>query len=56
MKSICLAIAVSLLVLFTAVNLFLPYGLLVLSLFIPLGFACKVISRSKKQECRLGFC
>jgi hypothetical protein len=56
MKNLCIFIALGLLVAFTAVNLFLPYALLVLALFIPLGFACKVISRSQKKECRLGFC
>ena len=56
MKYLCIIAAVSLLVIFTAVNLFLPYALLVLALFIPLGFACKVISRSRGRECRLGFC
>ncbi len=56
MKNICIVFAVGLLIAFTAVNLFFPYALLVLALFIPLGFACKVISRSTKNECRLGFC
>ena len=56
MKNICLVIAVVLLIAFSAVNLFLPYALLVLALFIPLGFACKVIGRSSKKECPLGFC
>jgi hypothetical protein len=56
MRNICLVIAVALLVAFSAVNLFIPYALLVLALFIPLGFACRVISRSSKQECRMGFC
>jgi hypothetical protein len=56
MRNICLVIAVALLVAFSAVNLFIPYALLVLALFIPLGFACRVISRSRKQECRMGFC
>ncbi len=56
MNSICIVLAVGLLIAFTAVNLFLPYALLVLALFIPLGFACKVIGRSSKKECPLGFC
>ncbi len=56
MKNICIVIDVSLLISFTADNLIIPYALLVLALFIPLGFACKVISRSTKKECRLGFC
>jgi hypothetical protein len=56
MNNICIVIAVALLVAFSAVNLFIPYALLALALFIPLGFACRVISRARKQECRLGFC
>ena len=56
MNNICIVIAVGLLIAFTAVNLFFPYALLVLALFIPLGFACQVIGRSSKKECPLGFC
>lgn len=52
----CGALAVSLLVLFSAVNLFLPYALLVIGALAGLGFACRVIARSRKTECRLGFC
>ena len=56
MKNICTVIAVGLLIAFSAVNLFLPYALLVLALFIPLGFACQGSGRSTRKECRLGFC
>ncbi len=56
MKSICGLAAVILLLAFTAVNLFLPYALVVLALFVGLAFACGVVKRRTKQECPLGFC
>jgi hypothetical protein len=52
----CGALAVGLLVLFSAVNLFLPYALLVLGALVGLGFACRAVARTRRSECRLGFC
>jgi hypothetical protein len=52
----CAALAVGLLVLFSAVNLFIPYALLALGALVGLGFACRVVSRARRSECRLGFC
>ena len=52
MKNACTIAAIVLLIAFSAVNLFLPYALIVLGL----GYACKVIQRSRNRECRLGFC
>lgn len=56
MKNACTIAAVVLLIAFSAVNLFLPYALIVLGLLFGLGYACKVIQRSRNRECRLGFC
>ena len=56
MLNICATFAVAILIAFTAVNLFLPYGLFALAAVIPLGFACGVISRAKGGECKLGLC
>ena len=56
MKTICMLTAVALLVGFTALNLFLPYAVLVIALAIVIGLPCKVFVRSHKNECRLGFC
>lgn len=56
MNQICTIAAIALLVLFSAVNLFLPYAIVVVGLFLGLGFACKAIQRSRNRECRLGFC
>lgn len=54
---LCLSAAVFLLILFSAVNLFLPFGVLVIGLFIALGFACGLIKRrSRSAQCPLGFC
>lgn len=56
-NAICLALAAFLLLAFTAVNLFLPYALVVLGAFIGLGFACGIIKRrSRSAQCPLGFC
>ncbi len=56
MNHLCLFAAVVLLIAFSAVNLFLPYALVVLGLLFGLGYACKVIQKSRNRECRLGFC
>jgi hypothetical protein len=56
MKELCVGLAILLLLLFSAVNLFIPYALVVLGLFIGLGFICQVIKKSSKKECPLGFC
>ena len=56
MKHICTIAAIVLLIAFSAVNLFIPYALVVLALLFGLGFACKIIQRSRNRECRLGFC
>jgi hypothetical protein len=56
MKVLCLISAVISVVFFAAINLFLPYAVLVLAIAISLGFPCKIFRRSDKQECRLGFC
>jgi len=56
-NAICITAAVLLILAFTAVNLFLPYALVVAALFIGLGFACKTIQRrTRGAECPLGFC
>ncbi len=56
MKTLCIISAAILVVLFAAVNLFLPYAVLVLALAVAIGFPCKIFRRSQKKECRLGFC
>ncbi len=56
MKHICITAAIVLLIAFSAVNLFIPYALVVLALLFGLGYACKVIQRSRNRECKLGFC
>ena len=56
MKSICILTAAALLVVFTALNLFLPYAVLVIALAIVIGLPCKVFVRSHKDECRHSFC
>ena len=56
-NTICLALAVMLVIAFTAVNLFLPYALAVAGAFIGLGFICGIIKRRRRRaECPLGFC
>jgi hypothetical protein len=53
----CLTLAVLLVLAFTAVNLFLPYALVVAGIFIGLGFTCGMIKRrTRSAECPLGFC
>lgn len=56
MNYICTVAAITLLIIFSAVNLFLPYAILTLGLLLGLGFACKIIQKSRNRECRLGFC
>lgn len=56
-NAICLALAILLVIAFTAVNLFLPYAVVVVGAFIGLGFACGIIKRRKRSaQCPLGFC
>ena len=56
-NAICLTLAVLLVIAFTAVNLFLPYALVVAGAFIGLGFTCGIIKRrSRSAQCPLGFC
>jgi hypothetical protein len=55
--AICLTLSAFLILAFTAVNLFLPYALVVAGAFIGLGFACGMIKRrSRSAQCPLGFC
>jgi hypothetical protein len=56
-NELCIFAAILLLLAFPAVNLFLPYALLVLGLFIGLGFLCGRVRRhTRGAECPLGFC
>jgi hypothetical protein len=54
--NLCALGAVVLLIAFAAVSMFIPYALIVLAMLVGLGFACKVIKRSRNEECKLGFC
>jgi hypothetical protein len=56
MLSVCATAAILILIAFSALSLFLPYGLIALAAVIPLGFACGVISRARGRECKLGIC
>jgi hypothetical protein len=60
MKSICALVALAFLFVFTAVNLFIPYALIVLAAAIGLsavlGIPCGWWTRDRKGECRLGIC
>jgi len=60
MKPFCALVALAFVLLFTAVNLFLPYALIVLAAAIGLaavlGIPCGLLQRDRKGECRLGFC
>lgn len=60
MKAVCVFAALVLLALFTAVNLFLPYALMVIAVAIGLaaliGIPCGLLTRDRKGKCRLGFC
>jgi len=54
---LCISITIFLVLAFTAVNLFLPYALLVIALFVGLALACGMIKRrGRSSECPLGFC
>jgi hypothetical protein len=56
-NAICLSLAVLMIIAFTAVNLFLPYALVVAAAFIGLAFACGIIKRRRRSaQCPLGFC
>ena len=56
MNQLCGIAAVILLIAFSAVNLFLPYALVVFGLIIGLAFACGAVKRRTGKECPLGFC
>jgi len=56
MNHLCAVAAVMLLIAFSAVNLFLPYALVVFALIIGLAFACGTVKRRTGKECPLGFC
>ena len=53
---LCGFLALGLLVLFSTVNLFLPYALLIIGAILGLGYACRTFSRSEKRECMFGMC
>ena len=56
-NSLCIFAALALLLVLSAVNLFLPYAMLTVALFIGLGFACGWIKRrTRGADCPLGFC
>ena len=56
-NGICFTLAALLVLVFSAVNLFLPYALLAAGLLIGLGWACGWIKkRTRSAECPLGFC
>jgi hypothetical protein len=56
MKYLCGLTAILLLIVFSAVNLFLPYALLAFALIVGLAVACGTIKKRSGQECPLGFC
>ncbi|WP_373500325.1 hypothetical protein [Desulfococcus sp.] len=56
MLNICAAAAIAALIAFSALSLFVPYGLIAFAAIIPIGLACGVISRARGRECKLGFC
>jgi hypothetical protein len=60
MKMICAWTAIALVIAFTAVNLFIPYALVVFGLAIGMGYflgiPCGLLTRGRKGECRLGYC
>jgi hypothetical protein len=60
MNPICAAMAVVIALAFTAVNLFIPYALLVLLaagiIAAAFGIPCGIFSRGRQGECRLGYC
>lgn len=60
MKTICAVSAIVILAAFTAVNLFLPYALLVLAAGAGAAYAfgvpCGILSGKRGPSCRLGTC
>ena len=56
-SSFCIISAILLFAAFLAMNLFLPYAVLIFGLFVSLGFACRLFKRrSGTAECPLGVC
>ena len=60
MKIACALMAVVFLLAFSAVNLFIPYALILLGLAAGIaylfGVPCGLFNRGRKGECRLGVC
>ena len=60
MKMFCALVAVVLLLAFSAVNLFIPYALILLGLAAGMaylfGVPCGLFERGRRAECRLGVC
>jgi len=60
MNILCAVVAIAFVIAFTAVNLFIPYALVVFILAIGLaaflGIPCGLLTRDHKGECRLGYC
>ena len=56
MKHLCLLSAIILAVAFSAVNLFLPFALIIFAAAIGLGILCGVIKNPRSEECMLGRC
>ena len=56
-NTVCLIAAALLILAFSAVNLFLPYAVMVIALFVGLSFTCGWIKKRRRStECPLGFC
>lgn len=56
-NTFCIISAALLFAAFLAMNLFLPYAVLIFGLFVSLGFACRLIKRrTRGAECPLGVC
>jgi hypothetical protein len=57
---ICAFVAAAFVIAFSAVNLFIPYALIVFSLAMALayffGVPCGLFTREARGGCRLGFC
>ncbi len=60
MKILCAFAAIAFVIAFTAVNLFIPYALVVFIVAIGfaafLGIPCGFLDRNHTGECRLGHC
>jgi hypothetical protein len=60
MRILCAFAAIAFVIAFTAVNLFIPYALVVAILAIGfaafLGIPCGFLTRDRKGECRLELC